>query len=262
MGTLVVTECINETTPRIYMLDIGRIIPNNNQPRRYIEDLGIVTLADSIQRHGILQPLSVQRCDGGFMILAGERRYRAACMLNMKSLPCIIMNSDRKTSAIIGIIENMQRSKLNMFEEATAILSLKEIYGMTQEETASALSVSQSYIANKLRLLKFSDEEQCMILMHSLTERHCRALLRLDESRRKEALIHVIEANMNVSAAEVYVDKLNCDTVRTDRRLKDYRLFYNSIDRAVNAVRRLGVDVITESIEDDKEKRLVIRLPN
>ena len=263
MGSLVVTECKKETE-RIHTLDIDRIIPNKDQPRRYFDDMGIVSLADSIHRYGILQPISVRRTEKGFIIIAGERRYRAAKMLNMRQIPCIILNTDEATSAIISIIENLQREDLNMFEEAMAILSLKEIYGMTQESVARTLSVSQSYVANKLRLLKFTDEEQCLILEHGLSERHCRAALRVEEKKR-EILEYIINNRLNVSASESYADQLNEKKKHPriiDNRLKDLRVFYNSIDKAVNTVKRLGVDVETETADNNGERLLTIRIKN
>lgn len=262
MGSLVVTECKKETE-RVHTLDIDRIIPNSDQPRRFFDDMSIVSLADSIHRYGILQPISVRRTEEGFIIIAGERRYRAAKMLGMRRIPCIILNTDARTSAIISIIENIQREDLNMFEEAAAISTLKEIYGMTQESVARTLSVSQSYVANKLRLLRFTDEEQCIILEHRLSERHCRALLRLNGDSRITALEYITEKKLTVAASEIYIDTVLQNENRPniiDSRLKDIRIFYNSIDRAVNTVKRLGIDVVTETAEDNGERLLTIRI--
>lgn len=259
MSSLVVTECKKETD-KVYTLDIDRIIPNNNQPRRVFEDLGIISLADSIHRYGILQPITVRRCDDGFKIIAGERRYRAACFLRMKQIPCIILDLDEQTCHIISIIENIQKREINMFEEARGILSLKNEYGMTQEAMARTLSVSQSYIANKLRLLRFSEEEQRLIIDNCLTERHCRTLLRLEDEARIQALEHIIINKLSICGAEDYIDKL-CQPKRSPSpRLNDLRVFYNSIDRAVSSAKKLGVNIATERTSDDDCERITIIL--
>lgn len=260
MSTLAV-ECIRESE-RVCMLDEYRITSNKCQPRKLFEDRAILSLADSIHRHGILQPLSVRKNGDDYELVAGERRLRAARLLKMKRVPCIIINIDEETSAVMSIVENIQRQDLNIFEEAMAILTLKELYDMTQEKIACTLSVSQSYVANKLRILRLSSEEQNIILEHSLTERHCRALLRLEGEIRTEALRYIIKHNLNVAAAESYVDRLCADVKRQPRvirgQLKDLKLFYNSIDRAVNSVKKLGVNVVTETVEEDDCKRVTI----
>lgn len=259
MSSLIVTECKKETD-RVYTLDIDRIIPNNNQPRKVFEDIGIISLADSIHRFGILQPITVRRCDDGFYIVAGERRYRAAKVLNMKSIPCIILNSDEQTCDIISIIENIQRRNINMFEEAQAILALKQEYDMTQDAIARTLSVSQSYIANRLRLLRFNEEEQRMVLENNLTERHCRALLRLEGRIRQEAMEHIIDNKYNIFATEAYIDKLCKPKEAIQPKLKDLRIFYNSIERAVNTAKRLGVSVASEKTKNEDCEKITITI--
>ncbi|MBQ3184240.1 MAG: ParB/RepB/Spo0J family partition protein [Clostridia bacterium] len=260
MNTLAV-ECIKESE-RVCMLDESRIMSNKRQPRKLFEDRAILSLADSIHRHGILQPLSVRKNGDDYELVAGERRLRAARLLKMKRVPCIVVDIDEETSAVMSIIENIQRQDLNIFEEAMAILTLKELYEMTQESIARTLSVSQSYVANKLRILRLTSEEQNNILEHGLSERHCRALLRLEGEMRTEALDYIIRHDLNVAATEAYVDRLCADIKRQprviNRQLKDLKLFYNSIDRAVNTVKKLGVNVVTETVEEDNCKRVTI----
>ncbi len=260
MGILAV-ECIRESE-RVCMLDESRIMPNKRQPRRVFEDRAILSLADSIHRHGILQPISVRKNGNDFELVAGERRLRAARLLKMKHIPCIIINTDEETSAVMSIIENIQRQDLNIFEEAMAILTLKELYDMTQESIARTLSVSQSYVANKLRILRLTSEEQSAVLEHGLSERHCRALLRVEGDTRSVALDYIIKHNLNVAATEAYVDRLCADIKKEPRvirgRLSDLKLFYNSIDRAINTVKKLGVNVVTETVEEDNCKKVTI----
>ena len=270
MSSLRITECIKEQE-RVHMLEICSIAPNRQQPRKSFEDGGILALADSISRYGILQPLSVRRNTGEgqpYELVAGERRLRAAQLLRMRRVPCIIVNADDETSAVMSIIENIQRQDLNIFEEAEAIQTLKNVYQLTQERIAAILSVSQSYVANKLRILKLSELQRRLILENSMTERHCRALLRIsDEGERNRALTYIIKHRLNVSGTEAYVDKLLADRipvrVRTsDRKLKDLRVFFNSIDRAVNTARDLGVNVSRETLEDENTTKVIISVIN
>ena len=246
---------------RIFNIRADKLIPNRSQPRRFFDEDAIGCLADSIARYGLLQPLSVRRlplsAEGvKYEIIAGERRYRAAIMAGMEQLPCIIINVDDRTSAELALIENIQREGLNMFEQAGAIAALIDIYGMTQEQIASHLSTSQSYVANKLRLLRLSAEERELILTSRLSERHARALLRIgDPAMRTEALKHIIDNRLNVCKTEDYIDRRLCivsspqEPAVTRKRkvvLHDLRLFYNTLDKALEVVRQAGVEVCSE----------------
>lgn len=266
MNGLMVTDCLKENE-RIHMLEISNILPNGKQPRKYFEDQALITLADSIQRHGIIQPLTVRRTidrDKPYELISGERRLRAAQLLRMKRIPCIIASADEQTSAVLSIIENIQRQDLNIFEEAMSISRLKDSYCLTQENIAATLSVSQSYVANKLRILKLSENQQKLIIDNNMSERHCRALLRLPETERDKALGYMIRYKMNVSSAEAYVDRLLLKIKPTERKtkgkLKDLRIFYNTIDRAVNTARDLGVNVSRETLEEMDCTKVIISI--
>lgn len=266
MNALAVTEC---TGKRVQMIDITKISPNIRQPRKSFDDRELFSLADSIHRYGILQPLSVRRISdtGDYELVSGERRLRAASLLKMRYVPCIAVEADEMTSAAMAIIENIQRSDLNYFEEAEALQSLKEIYSMTQEQIAAVLSVSQSYVANKLRILRLEDKEREEILKNSLTERHCRALIRINGERaRQDALRHIIRYSLNVGQTEAYIERLlsqrSIETKQRPRRLKDIRVFCNSIDRAVENVRRLGIDVRSEIRESKENTVISLIIPN
>ncbi len=245
------------------------ITPNPRQPRRLFDEEKLKELSDSIVRYGILQPLTCRRLrSGGYELIAGERRFRAACLAGFYSVPCIIMETGEEESAELAIIENLQREDLNIFEEAAAISSLLIIYRMTQAEAAERLSVSQSYVANKLRLLRFSEEERRLILGNSLSERHARCLLRLsDENARRRALDHVISKRLNVSASERYIESLlSADEKKQSPKVKfifkDLRLFYNSIDRAAELVRSSGVPVRIEKAEMNEGVVITVSVGN
>ena len=155
-----------QTNGRVCLISPDKLFPNPSQPRFIFEDEPLLRLADSIRRFGILQPLSVRpsrNSDGSieaYQIIAGERRWRAARILGLKTIPCLVLDIDNQSSAELALIENIQREDLNIFEQAAAIASLIDIYGLTQEQAARQLSSSQAYIANKLRILKLTPKER------------------------------------------------------------------------------------------------------
>ena len=247
---------------KIFRISADRIIPNHAPPRKLFDEDAILRLADSIRRYGLLQPLSVRRLcfrdgeRGSYEIVAGERRFRAATLIGMEYIPCIIISADDRTAAELALIENIQREGLSMFEQAGAIAALIDIYSLTQEQIAAHLSASQSYVANKLRLLKLSEQERELITEGRLTERHARACLKIkDEDMRISVIEHVIAHGLNVSATEEYIDRKLC--MLSEKRvpqnarkrkliLKDMRLFYNSIDKAIDIVKQSGAKVFSE----------------
>ncbi|MCD7944114.1 MAG: ParB/RepB/Spo0J family partition protein [Clostridia bacterium] len=250
---------------------VEALVPNPRQPRKVFDKEKLKALSESIRRYGILQPLTVRRNGtGSYEIIAGERRWQAARLVGFLTVPCIMMDAGEEESAALAIIENLQREDLNMFEEAAAISSLIFLYRMTQEQAAARLSVSQPYIANKLRMLRFSDEERALILENGLTERHARTLLRLrDEGARKGALLHIIKRKLNVSSSEKYVDGLLANIEDTSRSvcrqrqkyaIKDLRLFYNAIDHAAETLRGGGVPVDVEKRENEGVVTIVVSI--
>ena len=197
----------------ILQLNANEIKPNRAQPRSDFDNNSIIRLADSIRRYGILQPLTVRRTANDtscpYELIAGERRRRAAKLLGYRTVPCVIIEADEKMSAEMAIIENLMREDLNMFEKANGFKQLIENYGHTQADIAQKMSLSQSAVANKLRLLKLSCEEQRLILETGLSERHARALLRVDEKETRMEIIKWAAANkLNVASTEQYIENL------------------------------------------------------
>lgn len=259
-------------TKPIRMLSTDQLFPNPSQPRFIFEDEPMLRLADSIRRYGILQPLSVRptNSDKGevYQIIAGERRWRAARIIGLAEVPCLILDIDSQKSAELAIIENIQREDLNIFEQAAAIASLIDIYGLTQEQAARQLSSSQSYIANKLRILKLTPAERKEIVKNKLTERHARALLRIeDPNLRLQTILHIASKELNVSATERYIDNLlENEQTLPDRRqvkgvIKDLRFFYNSVDKAVSLLKDCGFNVTLQKREKGYETEITIRIP-
>ena len=195
----------------VLQIRIDDIRPNRSQPRLNFDTNSMIRLADSIRRYGILQPLSVRRTsESGYQyeLIAGERRLRAARSLGYFCVPCIVVEADEKMSAELAIIENLLRDDLNMFEQAYGFRQLIDNYSMIQEEIARKVSLSQSAVANKLRLLRLSYEEQQKIIEYDLTERHARALLRVnDVEKRLEIIEYIHKSGLNVFESEQYIEK-------------------------------------------------------
>ena len=195
----------------IYQLRVDSIRPNRSQPRAVFDNNAIIRLADSMRRYGILQPLTVRPTTDDelylYELIAGERRLRAAKMLGFFTVPCVIMATDEQSAAEMAIIENLLREDLNMFEQAYGFQKLIENHNLTQDEVARRMSLSQSAVANKLRLLKLDFEEQKLILETALTERHARALLKINDNNTRLELIRLFASEkMNVRQAEEYID--------------------------------------------------------
>ena len=258
---------------KIFSIRADKLVPNRAQPRRCFDENAIGSLADSISRYGLLQPLSVRRlpttAEGvKYEIIAGERRYRAAMQAGMDQLPCIIINVDDRTSAELALIENIQREGLNMFEQAGAIAALIDLYGMTQEQIAAHLSASQSYVANKLRLLRLSPACRSVVTEGHLTERHARALLRLPESRRTAALEKIARDKLSVREADRLVDAMLAapkDTPGPCRStvpmVGDVRLFVNTLQHAVDLMTQRGIPAVTSCEQADGFLEYTVRIP-
>jgi len=266
----------------IYNIPIKNIMPNPNQPRKEFDERSLYGLAQSIKDYGIIQPLTIRIVNQHdnetgqpvYELISGERRLRAAMLLFMEIVPCVILNADKQISAEMAIIENLQREDLNFFEQARAVQKLIEVFGYTQEQTARRLSVSQSYIANKLRILKLSKEEQNIIIEYGLTERHARSFIRIsDDEERKNAVSTVIKRSMNVSSTEKYIDKIlaekekesiNYKHIQNPRQkfiVKDIKLFLNTIDKAVDTVAQSGIEIKSEKVDKGEYIEICLTVP-
>ena len=253
---------------RIYQIPIDRIIPNPRQPRRHFDQQALGELAESIRLHGVLQPLSVQKQPSGYVLVAGERRLRAAGMAGLSRVPCILVRASDRDSAVLALVENLQRCDLHYMEEAAAIARLISTFHMSQEEAARRLGRSQSAVANKLRLLRLDREAVDLLRQYALTERHARALLRLeDRESQLAALRHIGERRLNVAASEAYIEELlqKKQQEPPERRpiyvIKDVRLFLNSVSRGMETIRRAGVDTRCDKQESDEEITITIQIP-
>ena len=181
---------------KVVMLELASLRPNKSQPRIEFNDAAIKSLAESIRENGILQPICVRRNGALFEIISGERRVRAAKLIGLQDVPCIIMSVDDEQSAVLALIENIQRKDLSYFEEALAIEKLINVYGLTQESAAERLGKAQSTVANKLRLLRFTDAERTLLINGNLSERQARALIRISEPHIRITVLEKIKRSM------------------------------------------------------------------
>ena len=253
---------------RVQYIPLGRIRPNPQQPRRNFDEEGLAELAASIRSCGILQPLTVRRAGEGYELVAGERRLRAARIAGLREVPCLVAQVGEEDSALLALMENLQRRDLDCWEEAQAIARLISRYGLSQEEAARRLGRAQPTVANKLRLLRLPEDVRALLRENGLTERHARALLRLqDPEVQRRAAGDMVRRGMNVAQAEAYVEKLLQSAQVTPPRgrstyiIKDVRLFLNSVDRGLHLMRQAGVDAGWNRQDTDREILLTIRIP-
>lgn len=253
------------TAEAIVLLDVEEIAPNPCQPRQNFDREGLFQLADSIRRYGVLSPLAVRYRQGQYELVAGERRLRASKLAGLREVPCILLDVDSAQSGAIALVENLQRRDLDFVEQAQGIARLIRLFGLSQEECARRLGMSQSAVANKLRLLKLPADMLGSLVEAGLSERHGRALLRLpEEDMRRQALAMMIEKGMTVAAAEAYVEGLLSQNTAEDSHarfvMKDVRVFLNSLRHSVDLMRRGGVDAEVSRQESEGELVVTIRI--
>lgn len=254
-----------ETSPQLRMIRVAEIAPNPNQPRRTFAPEELEQLAASIAQVGVLQPLTVRRTESGWELVAGERRLRASVMAGLERVPCVIAQADANRSALLALVENIQRQDLDFWEEALALKKLITLCRLSQEEAARQVGKSQSAVANKLRLLKLPDDVLESLRDNGYTERHARALLRLDDPERQRAAArHIVEQGLNVAQTERYIDGLLTPKPRKSRTkylVKDVRIFLNTINRGLSIMNASGVDARCGREETDSEILLTIHIP-
>jgi ParB family chromosome partitioning protein len=243
------------------------ILSNPNQPRSEFSD-DISQLAETIAQNGILQPISVRKKGLKYELITGERRLRAARLCGFPVVPCIVHDVSDRHSAVLALVENIQRQDLSFFDEASAIEKLISLYGMTQENAASKLGRAQSTIANKLRLLRLTDKERTLITHYELTERHARALLRLGSAEdRLFILDKIIKNNLNVERSEKLIDEYignKRDRVSYKKRsvvFQNVKLFVNTINKAVETMQAAGISADSKKIQNEDYIEYRVRIP-
>ena len=251
----------------VLLLPQSRIKPNPNQPRKRFDYDELEGLAQSIRANGIIQPLTVRKTENGeYELISGERRLRAARLIGLTKVPAIVVDVDEEQSTLLSVLENIQRSDLSFFEEAIALDKLMSVYGMSQEEIGRKLGKAQPTLSNKLRLLKLNEQLRYDISRAGLSERHARALLRLeDDDMRARALSIIIDRHLNVEESERLIFQMSSRSEEPKGTVKkgfrDIRIFINTLNHAVDAIRRAGIDADSARSETDEYIEYVVRIP-
>ena len=271
--TVAVPEVLEASSGALEVIEIltDNIVPNPFQPRKIFAEEALSDLMESIREFGVIQPLIVRQTEAGFELIAGERRLRASKMAGRESVPCIIRQADDKEMAEIAMIENLQRQDLHYFEEAAGYEKLLIQFGLTQDLLAARVGKDQSTIANKMRLLKLSPKVRDFIYREKLTERHSRALLKIDsEQAQFDVLQAVVEQKMNVRETEAFIgEKMQQGSELPPRArrqnllkiVKDVRIFINTIGEIVAQMKKTGLDVSLRQEQDDDFVTITMVVP-
>lgn len=273
---------------QVVMVPVASIVPNRFQPRKVFNTENIAELASTIEQHGLLQPIILREYENHqFEIIAGERRFRAIQSLKWAELPAIVETMDDHETASMALIENLQREELTAVEEADAYKSLMALNDFTQASLAEKMGKSQSFIANKLRLLKLSQPVQDAIMNHEISERHGRSLLKLDEFKQQMVLHQILADKLTVKdteavvdgivnpvvetpAEEVVADEPVAETKKTTKKTAtkkeknvghDTRIAVNTIKKSVQLVEKSGITVKTTEEDQDDVYRMIIEIP-
>lgn len=262
-------KSITRDAQRLESIPIGQIKPNPNQPRRVFNECSIEELSRSIREVGLLQPITVRKINTGYEIIAGERRLRACKKAGFTHINAVIVNAYEQESALLALIENLQRENLHFFEEAEGYQNIIKEHGFTQEELAKKVGKNQSTIANKLRLLRMSQQVRTAIVCNRLTERHARALLRIHDPKQQLELIeHIKKKSLSVQLTEGLIQK-TLDKMFGEEKAKggmrrvirDGRILINSMKSVVDNLRAKGLDACMKVDEYDSAIEIHLLLP-
>ena len=262
------------TAGQVLLIPTDQIYPNPNQPRQVFDQEELVNLAISIRMNGILQPITVRQTDEGYELVSGERRLRASRLAGLIYIPCIVVDVNNMKSAVFALIENLQRQNLNYFEEAIAIERLMNEYGISQEDAARRLGKAPSTVSNKLRLLSLPEKARNVLMENGLTERHARALLKLEEKEVMDTLEKIIDKKLNVTQTEDLIEEIlskkDLPKRQTKRMFSDVKIFLNTINSAVDTMKKsgIGADIKREDTGEsyiyriEIPKKLIYKLPD
>ncbi|RHS95877.1 nucleoid occlusion protein [Erysipelatoclostridium sp. AM42-17] len=244
------------------LIDIKKIYANENQPRKVFNDEKIEELSTSIKENGLIQPIVVRKTKEGYQIIAGERRFRACKLADMTKVPCIIKEYDDKQVETLSVIENIQREDLSPLEEAKAYKSLLDTYQYSQQELAKVVGKKQSTIANKLRLLKLSDGVKDALDNRTITERHARAMVGLDQEKQETVLKEVIQKHLNVAQTEKFIDKKpKPKKVRPKKAVsQNVKIALNTIKQATSMIEKSGVTLVQEVADEEDQYIITIKI--
>ena len=258
-------KAANQKPGKIILLPVEQIEPSPFQARTAFDETEIAALAVSILQNGLLQPISVRKTGyHKYQLVAGERRLRACQLAKMTTIPAILCSYADDRTAALGLLENIQRADLNPFEQAQGLRDVMVLWDCTQAEAAKRLGMAQPTFANKLRLLQLTADQRQFVLDNNLTERHARAVLRLPENRRSEALINIAKRRMNARQTDLYIEQLLNTPAKGRHRIsmvKDVRIFVNTIDHAIRLMTDNGVPATAHREEKDGYIEYTVRIP-
>lgn len=252
-------------------VSVDEVVPNPYQPRKVFSQVSLEELSNSIKTYGILQPITVRSKDDKYELIAGERRLRAAKLAGLETVPAIINNMDDETSAVLALLENLQREDLNFIEESLGYDSLIREHHFTQQQLAEKLGKNQSTIANKLRILKLPNEIKTALIENNLTERHARAFLKLpNEELMRDVLNKVVKNELTVKKTEKLIkdilEDLNNKESESDKKQNikgamSIRIYLNTIKQAFEAITNTGIDAKYNEIDKGDYMEVIVKIP-
>lgn len=257
---------------QIQDIELSKITPNKFQPRRQFSEESIKELAQTLDKEGLLQPIVVRENEYGYEIIAGERRFRAAQSLGWEKIPAIVNNMNDDQAASLALIENLQRENLNPIDEARAYKNLMKLNNLTQTQLAKNMGKSQSYVANKLRLLKLTPKVQSYLASGEISARHGRVLVGLSERDQSRMVDEILDNNLNVKETEEIAKDVDGyfkkkDQVKSEKRTrvarrmpKDLKVQINTIKQAVKLAKDSGIKVRVQENNDPDDYRITIEL--
>ena len=255
---------------RVMEIPIENIVPNPYQPRKVFSQSALEELSKSIKTYGILQPITVRVKDDKYELIAGERRLRAAKLANLQTVPAIINNMSDESSAVLALLENLQREDLNFIEEAMGYENLIKEHAFTQQQLAEKLGKNQSTIANKLRILRLPNEIKINLVEKDLTERHARSLLKLpNEELMREILDKVIKNELTVKKTEKLIKDMLEDLQDTQEPEKKQniksamaiRIYLNTMKQAFDAIIGTGIEAKYNEVDKGDYMEVVVKIP-
>lgn len=253
---------------QVVSLPVGSILPSPHQPRRDFNLEELDTLARSISQNGLLSPITVRKDPAGgnrYFLIAGERRLLACRRLGYEEVPAIVSDAPEANAAVLTLIENLHRQDLNCFEEAEGIYALMKESGLSQQKVCAMLAKPQPTVANKLRLLRLDPQVRQFLIDHGMGERMARALLALPGTDRQlKAARHILQNQMSARQAEGYIAMLTGPRKGGRRpmgHLRDFRLLFSSVDKAVEEIKRCGISVEAQTTEEENFVCYTIRVP-
>ncbi|MDR0879650.1 MAG: nucleoid occlusion protein [Clostridioides sp.] len=254
---------------RVMEISVEKIVPNPYQPRKVFSQVSLKELCESIKAYGIIQPITVRSRDDKYELIAGERRFRAAKMAGLDTVPAIINEMDDESSAVLALLENLQREDLNFIEESIGYDNLIREHHFTQQQLAEKLGKNQSTIANKLRILKLPNEIKTSLIENSLTERHARALLKLpNDELMTKVLAKVVKQDLTVKKTEKLIKEILEESEETEESKKQnikgsmsIRIYLNTLKQAYDAITKTGIEAKYKEVDKGDYMEVVFKIP-